>query len=216
MTKQNLPDVAAAAARTEFVTDSEIDFIARLQAGEAAAFDFLITKFSGELYGLLLRLTENAEEASDLTQETFLRVVQSVHNFRGEATVKTWLFRIAINQARNRRRWWTTRKVDQTVSLDSESSRGDGDDDEQSLSETIRDDAQKSPELVLLEREQSTALRRALQELPQNFREAVILRDIEGLSYEEIALALEIGVGTVKSRIARGRDELKKKLTRSL
>ncbi len=213
--EQNLTDVAAAATETKLVSEAEIEFVMRLQAGEAAAFDILINRFSADVYALLFRFTENREEAKDLTQETFLRVIQAVKDFRGEASLKTWIFRIAINQARNRRRWWKARRQNVTISLDQNATRGDGS-DAQNLRDTLADNRAASPETEILQREQSTQLRQALYELPAQFREAVILRDIKGLSYEEIAQALDTGIGTVKSRIARGRDELRRKLKRSL
>ena len=209
---QNLNHVARA-AEAEFCAPAEIEFLERLKTEDAAAFDELVTRFSSDVYGLLVRLTEDAEEARDLTQETFLCVVRSVKNFRGDASLKTWLFRIAINQARNRKRWWFARKIGLTFSLDAKRNE---DDDEPSLHDTLADERQKSPETIALQREQETMIRGALQKLPQAFREAVVLRDIEGLSYEEIAAALETNVGTVKSRISRGRMELKRKLQRSL
>lgn len=215
--EQDLTDVAATAAtETRLVSEAEIEFVMRLQAGEAAAFDILINRFSADVYALLFRFTENAEEAKDLTQETFLRVIQAVKDFRGEASLKTWIFRIAINQARNRRRWWKARRQNVTVSLDANQTRNDGDGAAQNLRDTLADNRGASPEAEVLQREQSTQLRQALQELPAQFREAVILRDIKGLSYEEIAQTLDASIGTVKSRIARGRDELRKKLKRSL
>ena len=211
ITGEELPEVATASG-TGFVSASETDLLEQLKAGESTAFDILINRYSGDLYSLLLRLTGNPEEARDLTQETFLRVVQSVKNFRGESSLKTWLFRIAINQARNRRRWWLARRQNVTFSLDGKQS----DDDALSLHDTLTDDSRASPEDEALQREQSAKLHDALRGLAANFREAVILRDIEGLSYEEIAEALQTSVGTVKSRIARGREELRKRLKRSL
>ena len=97
---------------------AEAEFIERLKRGDAAAFEQLVAERSGEIYGLLFRLTENSEEARDLTQETFLRAFQSIGGFRGEADLRTWIYRIAINQARNRWRWWRRRSRDTTVSLD--------------------------------------------------------------------------------------------------
>lgn len=120
--------------------------------------------------------------------------------------MKTWLFRIAINESRNRFRWWKRRRRDQTISLDV--SFGPT---ETPLSETFSTDA-PNPEEVTLRRERERLLRNALGELPVNFREAVVLCDIEGLTYEEIATALDVNIGTVKSRIARGREELRKVL----
>ena len=103
-----LEQVVTAASVDECPT-AEVKFIERLKNGEAAAFEILVRERSGEIYGLLYRLTENAEEARDLTQETFLRAFQSIGHFRGEADLRTWIYRIAINQARNRWRWWRRR-----------------------------------------------------------------------------------------------------------
>ena len=166
---------------------------------------------SGEIYGLLLRLTENSEEARDLTQETFLRAFQSIGRFRGDANLKTWLYRIAVNQARNRWRWWRRRKRDLTVSLDAT-----GEHREQPLGATLRNNNAADPEQEMLTREREGQLRRALLGLRRSYREAVILRDIEGFSYEEIADTLQISIGTVKSRISRGRLELRRELEGSL
>lgn len=189
----------------------EAQFIERLKAGEAAAFDRLVAERSSEVYVLLYRLTEDAEEARDLTQETFLRAFQNIARFRGDADLKTWIYRIALNQARNRWRWWRRRRRNATVSLDATDS-----DHEQPLSARLRDVSREDPEQQTLAREREAALRTALRSLGHSQREAVILRDIEGLSYEEIATTLEISVGTVKSRIARGRVELRRKLNGSL
>jgi len=98
---------------------ADTQFIERLKKGDAEAFETLVAERSGEIYGLLYRLTENAEEARDLTQETFLRAFQNIGHFRGDADLRTWIYRIAINQARNRWRWWRRRRRDSTVSLDS-------------------------------------------------------------------------------------------------
>jgi RNA polymerase sigma-70 factor, ECF subfamily len=206
ITEQNLSEVALA-AESEFAA-TEADFLERLKAGETAAFDTLVNRFSTDVYTLLYRLTGSEDEAKDLAQETFLRVIQSVKSFRGDASLKTWLFRIAINQARNRRRWW----LNLTFSLDSTTEHDEG----LNLRDTLQDYGRQTPEEETLQREQSAQLREALQGLAPNYREAVVLRDIEGLSYEEIAAAVDTSVGTVKSRIARGREELRKKLKRSL
>ena len=189
---------------------AEAEFIERLKRGDAAAFEELVTERSGEIYGLLFRLTENAEEARDLTQETFLRAFQSIDRFRGEADLRTWIYRIAINQARNRWRWWRRRRRELTVSLDA--TQGDS---SQTLLATLTESA-ANPEQETLAHEREVALRAALGKLGQSYREAVILRDIEGFTYEEIATTLEINVGTVKSRLARGRQELRRKLEGSL
>ena len=151
-------------------------------------------------------MTENAEEAADLTQETFLSALKAIKTFRGESELKTWLFRIAVNHSRNRFRWWKRRKKDATVSLDAPIGDSDA-----TVSEFIAG-TEASAEDTVLRHERESAIRKALVELPEIYREAIVLCDIEGLSYEEIASALEINIGTVKSRIARGRDELRKRL----
>jgi len=203
-------DRVAPAAAVESRTTAEAEFIDRLKAGDVAAFEELVAARSGEIYGLLFRLTENREEARDLTQETFLRAFQNIARFRGEADLRTWIYRIAINQARNRWRWWRRRSRDLTVSLDATQANSD-----QPLMATLAETS-ANPEQNTLAREREVALRAALRNLGHSYRETVILRDIEGFTYEEIATTLGINVGTVKSRLARGRQELRKKLEGSL
>jgi RNA polymerase sigma-70 factor (ECF subfamily) len=189
----------------------EAQFIERLKRGDAAAFETLVSERSGEIYGLLYRLTESTEEARDLTQETFLRAFQSIGHFRGESDLRTWMYRIAINQARNRWRWWRRRRRDATVSIDAPAANGGP-----SLAVTLKSENGSDPEKDTLAHEREPALRKAVSALKRVYREAVVLRDIEGLAYEEIAVALDISVGTVKSRLARGRQELRRKLEGSL
>ena len=191
---------------------AEAQFIERLKRGDEAAFETLVNERSGEIYGLLYRLTENAEEARDLTQETFLRAFQSIVHFRGEADLRTWIYRIAINQARNRWRWWRRRRREATVSID-EPEIGGG---RLGLVTTLKSTTAKDPEQDTLANERDRALKKALSTLKRVYREAVVLRDIEGFTYEEIATTLDISVGTVKSRLARGRQELRRKLEGSL
>lgn len=200
-----------ASAPSAEVRVSETQFIERLKKGDATAFEQLVADRSGEIYGLLYRLTENTEEARDLTQETFLRAYQNIEHFRGEADLRTWIYRIAINQARNRWRWWRRRRRDVTVSLDAAQGQNN-----KPLVATLRADRTETPEQKTLSHERERVLRTALKNLRRVYREAVILRDIEGLTYEEVADALQISVGTVKSRLARGRRELRKKLEGSL
>ena len=201
---------AAPAELCELPPRAEAEFIERLKRGEAAAFEELVTERSGEIYGLLFRLTENSEEARDLTQETFLRAFQNIGRFRGEADLRTWIYRIAINQARNRWRWWRRRRRDATVSLDATQGQSN-----QTLIATLAESSE-NPEQQTLAHEREVALRSALQKVGRAYRETVILRDIEGFSYEEIASTLGINVGTVKSRLARGRQELRQRLEGSL
>jgi len=207
--QMNLEQVASATSVEPRVQDGQ--FIERLKRGESAAFETLVSERSGEIYGLLYRMTENAEEARDLTQETFLRAFQSIRSFRGDSDLRTWIYRIAINQARNRWRWWRRRRRDSTVSIDSTDENG-----KPALVATLKAENVQSPEQDTLAHERERILRNALKGLRRVYRETVILRDIEGFAYEEIAVALDISVGTVKSRLARGRQELRSKLEGSL
>src|SRR5215213_9784380 len=177
----------------------EDQFIERLKRGDAAAFETLVNERSGEIYALLYRLTEDPEEARDLTQETFLRAFQAIAHFRGDADLRTWLYRIAINQARNRWRWWRRRRREATVSIDAPEIGGG----RLGLVATLKSPTARDPEQNTLLSEREQALKKALSTLKRVYREAVILRDIEGFAYEEIAATLEISVGTVKSRLAR-------------
>jgi RNA polymerase sigma-70 factor (ECF subfamily) len=188
-------------------TPAEAQFLELLRAGDAESFDRLVSDRSSDVYALLYRLTQDAEEARDLTQETFLQAFRSIAHFRGDADLRTWLYRIAVNQARNRWRWWRRRRRDATVSLDAPAR-----DAEQPLSARLCDEHGRDPERETLAHERERALDSALQTLARPYREAVVLRDVEGLSYEEVAAALEISVGTVKSRLSRGRAELRRRL----
>jgi RNA polymerase sigma-70 factor (ECF subfamily) len=204
LTEDDLGSTAAVeAARPESERPAFLD---KLRSGDENAFEELVSRYSGEVYGLLYRLTSNSEEASDLTQDTFLKALAAVRKFRGESSLRTWLFRIAINESRNRQRWWKRRNRDTTISLDSAIGNS-----EMTVAETVAD-ASENAESAAIRREREQALEAALLELPDIFREAVILRDVEGLSYEESAAALGTTLGTVKSRIARGREELRRRL----
>ena len=209
-THAELNEVASAASIV-VRSPAEDQFLERLRRGETAAFEQFVAERSGDIYALLFRLTSDPEEARDLTQETFLRAFQGIQRFRGDADLKTWIYRIAINQARNRWRWWRRRRRDATVSLDA--TIGDR---EQTIGATLRDVDAIDPEQEALAREREGQLRDALQNLRSSYREAVVLRDVEGFSYEEIAATLQINIGTVKSRLSRGRLELRRKLEGSL
>jgi RNA polymerase sigma-70 factor (ECF subfamily) len=199
-------NAALAAEPLSARTTYESELLEKLKANDADAFDRFVDSYSGDVFSLLYRLTENADDAAELTQETFLNAFRSIGRFRGESGLKTWLFRIAVNESRNRFRWWKRRKRERTISLDA--AIGDS---EMTLSDVIADRG-SSPEDEVLSRERRAALNSALLDLPISFREAVVLVDIEGLSYEETALALDVGIGTVKSRISRGREELRRRL----
>ncbi|MEP7148412.1 MAG: sigma-70 family RNA polymerase sigma factor [Acidobacteriota bacterium] len=205
--EEDVGKVAVAVSVSSAFAATDSDFIDRLRNGDSEAFDTLITRYSGGIYSLLYRMTEDAEEARDLTQETFLSALKSIKSFRGDAELKTWLFRIALNHSRNRFRWWKRRKRSETVSLDKPIGEGTA-----TIGDTIADDGE-SPEQIVLRLERRERLMKALTALPEIFRETIVLCDIEGLGYEETARTLNINIGTVKSRIARGRELLRKKLS---
>ena len=204
--EEDIGKVAMAVSVPAFaVTDS--DFLDRLRSGDSEAFDILITRYSGDIFAVLYRMTEDAEEARDLTQETFLSALKAIKSFRGESELKTWLFRIALNHSRNRFRWWKRRKRSETVSLDKAIGEGTA-----TISDTIADEGE-SPEQLMLREERRQKLLAALGCLPEIFRETVVLCDIEGLGYEETARTLNISIGTVKSRLSRAREQLRKRLS---
>ncbi len=204
--QEDLGKVAMATDEFSARSSIESEFIEKLRQGDAQAFDLLVTRYASGVYGLLVSITRDKEEAADLTQETFLRALKAVSKFRGDANLKTWLFRIAINQSRNRFRWWKSRKREKTVSLDAPIG-----DSETPLGDTICSKA-SNPEEVTLQHEREELLGVALSEMSDIYSDVLILCDIQGLSYEEISVTLDINMGTVKSRIARGREELRKKL----
>lgn len=167
-----------------------ISLVERVQNGDEAAFEDLVQLYYRQVYNLALRLTDDPEDASDITQETFIKVYHHIRTFRGDAELKTWIYRITVNLSSNLKRWWK-RRLRQHLQV-------------QNSIET--------PERLLLRAEEQKIVQAALQKIKFEYRVAVILRDIEGLSYEQISETLGISVGTVKSRIARGREELRKLL----
>lgn len=200
-------------AQSAGVWPQDEGLIARLRAGEMSAFEELVGEYQPLVYALTLRILGNVEDARDATQETFLKIFRHFAHFRGEASLKTWICRVAINQAHTSDRWWRRRRRDVTDSLDLST-------DEPSrlgtLTAATLADESASPESQTLSRERCREIQRALGEVKKDFRIAVILRDIEGMTYEEIACILEISTGTVKSRIARGREMLREVLQRQV
>jgi RNA polymerase sigma-70 factor (ECF subfamily) len=170
-------------------------------------FDEIFERYHSMVFHLTYRVLGDREEALDVSQEVFLTIFRKMNRFRGESSLKTWIYRIAVNRASNRCRWWNRLRRRGTVSLDEHLSR----DHTRGLSETLEADG-RSPEQALLEQEERAQIEESLLKLPVQQRVAVIMRDIEGLSYEEIAEFMQVSLGTVKSRIARGREELKRRL----
>jgi RNA polymerase sigma-70 factor (ECF subfamily) len=178
----------------------EVELVTELQAGSDSAFNYLVTYYHSSVYNLVYGILSDRADAADVTQEVFLHVFRGIRGFRGGSSLKTWLYRISIRQALNHRRWcWRHHRMQ--TSIDAE-----GDDHTAVLE--LKDE-EPNPFEQCSAHETQTAVRQALAEVAPVFRSAVILRDLEGLSYEEIAEVLEVSVGTVKSRIMRGRRMLK-------
>jgi len=178
----------------------ESELVTELQTGSDAAFDWLVTHYHAPVYNLILGMLGDVSDAADGTQEVFLKAFRGIRSFRRGSSLKTWLYRIAIREALNHKRWFK-RHLQKNVSIDATPEEGPSALQVQDLGAT--------PFEQLAAREIQLAVQRALQQVPDVFRSAVILRDLEGLSYEEVAEVLECSVGTVKSRILRGRRALK-------
>jgi RNA polymerase sigma-70 factor (ECF subfamily) len=178
----------------------EAELVTELQAGSETAFDWLVTHYHGPVYNLILGMLADTADAADAAQEVFLKAFKGIRHFRQGSSLKTWLYRIAIREALNHRRWFK-RHLQKNVSIDAEPEEGFAHIDVEDLSATPFDQ--------LAAQEIQIAVQGALQQVPEVFRSAVILRDLEGLSYEEVAEVLDVSVGTVKSRILRGRRALK-------
>ena len=181
----------------------EAGLVTELQAGSESAFDWLVTHYHGPVYSLSLSMLGDTADAADTVQEVFLKAFRGIRSFRRGSSLKTWLYRIAVREALNNRRWFK-RHLQRNVSIDAEREEG--------IVPVEVQDSTASPYEQMATHELQAAVQDALQEIPEVFRSAVILRDLEGLSYEEVAEVLDCSVGTVKSRILRGRRTLKELL----
>jgi len=179
---------------------NEAELVTELQAGSDAAFDWLVTYYHASVFNLVYGIVVNKADAADVTQEVFLRAFRGIRGFQRGSSLKTWLYRISVRQALNHRRWFW-RHQRQQVSIDAEEGG-------QSPAIELKDGEATPYDQYAADEAQAT-VRRALSQVPALFRSAVILRDLEGLSYEEVAEVLDVSVGTVKSRILRGRRMLK-------
>ena len=174
--------------------------------GDSAAFDVLIGMYSAKLYKVAYALLGSRQDAEEVVQDTFLRAYRALHAFRGESSLETWLHRIVLNLARNKYHWNHRRGDGLNISLTAgDDSDGDsGADNEQDVP-----DRRMEPDLVLEQNEIGTNIMKALNSLPDNLRETMVLRHVNDMPYEEIAQKLDCKVGTVKSRLSRGREMLR-------
>ena len=178
--------------------EQEAQIVRRVLQGDVNAFEKLVTEYEKAVYAIALRMTGNAEDAADMTQETFIKAYNSLQSFRGDSKFSVWLYRIASNVCLD---FLRSRSRKPTVSLSVE-------DDEGEETELDIADESQSPEQLLERGLTRDAVRRGLEALPPDYRQILLLREIQGLSYEEIADVLQIEVGTVKSRIFRARKRL--------
>ncbi|HUI79055.1 MAG TPA: sigma-70 family RNA polymerase sigma factor [Bryobacteraceae bacterium] len=182
--------------------------IESLRCGSERAYEELLARFQQPVYTLAVRLLNSPSEAADVVQEVFLKVFRNIDSFRGQSTLKTWIYRITVNEAHNARRWFFRHRR-REVELDTDPQEA------RNWRETIRDNG-RSPFDMAFENERAGMIEAALERINPSFREAVVLRDIVDLSYEEIAEVLGVSLGTVKSRILRGREALRAELVGDL
>jgi RNA polymerase sigma-70 factor (ECF subfamily) len=176
-----------------------------LRAGEEAAYEALIQRFEQPVFGVVSRLLEDAADAPDVVQDVFLKVFRNIGHFRGDSSLKTWIYRIAVNEARNQQRWFG-RHRGKEVGFDPTAAEALG------IGDWLPDPA-RGPYEEALDHEVQALVEQGLTRISATYRTALVLREVEELSYDEIAEILEISLGTVKSRILRGREALRKELT---
>ena len=183
------------------MSDRDIDqqLVERVQRGDKAAFDLLVVKYQRKIFRLLSRLIRDTAEIEDVAQEAFVKAYRALPNFRGDSAFYTWLYRIAINTAKNYlvsqgRRAPTSTQAD----VEDAETFDDGD--------HLRD--LNTPDSMLVTKQVAEAVNRAIDQLPEDLRTAIVLRELEGLSYEEIAESMQCPIGTVRSRIFRAREAI--------
>jgi RNA polymerase sigma-70 factor (ECF subfamily) len=191
------------------IREQESAIIAELKAGSEAAYAWLIGEFHQPIYSLVYRIVNDPSDAADTTQDIFVKIFRGMKQFHGESSLKTWIYRIAVHEASNRRRWWFRHKSHETSIEPAESYS-----DEQiasGLIDVMADD-HNSPFENYAHEEIRARVEHELRQIPEPFRTTVVLRDIEEMSYEDIAEIMRCSLGTVKSRVTRGRQALKQRL----
>jgi RNA polymerase sigma-70 factor (ECF subfamily) len=190
------------------ITTEDVALVAELKAGSEEAFAVLIAQYHQPLYSLIARSLNDPADAADITQEVFIKVFRSIRGFHGDASLRTWLYRIALHEASNQRRWWSRHKK-QEITIDASfDSDPDAENNHLSLAATLADRS-NSPFDHAVQAEVRERVEAALRQIPETFRTVVILREIEGFAYEEISEILNVNLGTVKSRLTRGRSALR-------
>jgi len=189
----------------------EQTLVAELKSGSEQAFALLIAMYSHPVYSLIARSLRDPADAADVTQEVFVKVFRNISGFHGEASLRTWIYRIAIHEASNQRRWWGRHKR-QELTIDAPFDNDEGETFCLADALATRD---ASPYDCAARSEVRAHVEAALRTIPEAFREVVVLREIEGFGYEEIAEILNVNLGTVKSRLTRGRAALREALLKN-
>jgi len=192
------------------VPSEEAGIVSELKAGSEQAFAWLIAKYHQPIFSLVARTIPDPADAADLTQEVFIKIYRGIGGFNGDSSLRTWIYRIALREASNQRRWWGRHKR-QEVAIETEFGRSNDDGQSLCLRDTLVD-AQESPFDRAAQEEVRARVEEELRHVPEPFHAVVVLRDIEGFSYEEVAEILGVNLGTVKSRLMRGRAHLKERL----
>ena len=191
-------------------SQEEAAIVAELKAGSETAYTWLIGEFQQPVYGLVYRIVNDPADAADTTQDVFLKVFRGITHFHGESSLKTWIYRIALHEAANRRRWWFRHKAKETP-LEPTLSDGTSASDSSGAFDTLVD-GRDTPFDSAMHAEIKARVTEELRHVPEPYRTTLILRDLEELSYEEIAEVTGTSLGTVKSRLTRGREALKRRL----
>jgi RNA polymerase sigma-70 factor, ECF subfamily len=178
--------------------------VAELQAGSEAAFTYLLGVYQNPVFNMIAHIVGNDEDAADVLQDVFVKVFKGVRQFHGDSSLKTWIYRIAVHESLNHRRSWLRRRLREVFSLD--------DDSAGTAPVGERRVGSNTPYQVLEQSERQELVKRAVASLAEPYKTVVVLREIEDMSYEEIAVLLGIAEGTVKSRLMRGRELLRRKL----
>ena len=191
------------------VRPEEADIVAELKSGSEEAFSWLIATYHQPIYSVIARTLQNPADAADVTQDVFIKVFRGISGFHGESSLRTWMYRIALHEASNQRRWWS-RHCRQEVTIEAETGHS-ADGHALCIKDTLVDE-HESPFDMAAHAEIRARVEAELREIAEPFRIVLILRDIEGLAYDEIAEILKLNLGTVKSRLMRGRAQIKARL----
>jgi RNA polymerase sigma-70 factor (ECF subfamily) len=191
------------------IRSEESAVVAQLKTGSEDAFAWLIATYHQPIYSLIARTIPAGSDAADVTQEVFVKIYRGISSFHGDASLRTWIYRIALHEASNQRRWWSRHRR-QEVTIEAET--GDSSEGQPLCIKDTLVDEHESPFDLAMHSELRERVEAGLREIPEVFRTVVVLRDLEGFAYEEIAEILNVNLGTVKSRLMRGRAHLKAQL----